>query len=347
MNLYFKKKKAIRVSGCTRICNYICKFSALIVLLAFCGALLAQDSDFDGIDDEFDNCIEVQNGPLFPDSGGNSQLDTDEDGFGNLCDPDFNGNNIIDPGDFSLFKSVFGQTSFPDQDLNGNGIVDPFDFSLLKSKFGQAPGPAGERAGDSFLLLAPVQDQELSLNANENIIVSWVKNGVPQSGETITFSTTRGWIIGGNGDSTATTDSSGMATIQVTSSNAGLATINATNDEATNTNVYVEFVADTPTSLMLRASPNFVETGMNSLVTATIRDAVGNRVKNKTIEFILEQDNSGDSSLSNKLVITNSQGQATTTFTAGSVRSGSGGIIIRATVIDFATVTDTEVLTVY
>ena len=71
------------------------------------------------------------------------QRNTDGDGFGNLCDPDFNGNGVVDPADFSLLKSRFGQSGFPDQDLNGNGVVDPFDFSLLKSKFGQPPGPSG------------------------------------------------------------------------------------------------------------------------------------------------------------------------------------------------------------
>jgi hypothetical protein len=60
-----------------------------------------------------------------------------------MCDPDFNGNGIVDPTDFSLLKSRFGQTGFPDQDLNGNGIVDPGDFSRLKSMFGQPPGPSG------------------------------------------------------------------------------------------------------------------------------------------------------------------------------------------------------------
>ncbi|MGI9343928.1 MAG: PQQ-dependent sugar dehydrogenase [Gammaproteobacteria bacterium] len=99
------------------------------------------DSDGDGVDDDFDNCKLVPNGPDALDAGGNSQLDTDGDGIGNICDPDFNGNGIVDPADFSLLKSRFGQRGFPDQDLNGNGIVDPFDFSLLKAMFGQPPGP--------------------------------------------------------------------------------------------------------------------------------------------------------------------------------------------------------------
>jgi len=92
------------------------------------------DTDRDGAVDSVDNCTLITNA---------DQRDTDGDGYGNICDPDFNGNGIVDPFDFSLLKSRFGQSSFPDQDLNGNGVVDPFDFSKLKSMFGQPPGPSG------------------------------------------------------------------------------------------------------------------------------------------------------------------------------------------------------------
>jgi len=95
---------------------------------------LVIDSDGDGLLDNMDNCTLQENA---------DQRDTNGDGYGNICDPDFNGNGIVDPFDFSLLKSRFGQSGFPDQDLNGNGIVDPFDFSKLKSMFGQPPGPSG------------------------------------------------------------------------------------------------------------------------------------------------------------------------------------------------------------
>jgi len=101
------------------------------------------DSDGDELADNLDNCILDANGPLMPDSGGNVQLDTDGDGFGNLCDPDFNNNGIVDVIDFSILKSVFASTAASEQDLNGNGVVDVFDFSKLKSLFGKAPGPSG------------------------------------------------------------------------------------------------------------------------------------------------------------------------------------------------------------
>ena len=91
------------------------------------------DQDDDSIPDDVDNCTEVPNA---------DQRDTDGDGFGNLCDPDLNGDGITDFLDLGLMKSVFF-TDDPDADLNGDGSVDFLDLGMMKSLFFQPPGPSG------------------------------------------------------------------------------------------------------------------------------------------------------------------------------------------------------------
>jgi hypothetical protein len=102
----------------------------------------ATDSDNDGIPDHEDNCILIPNGPLKPDAGGNSQLDTDRDSYGNICDPDFDNSNTVDFSDLAVLKSRFF-TSDPETDLDGNGTVDFADLAILKSMFFGPPGPSG------------------------------------------------------------------------------------------------------------------------------------------------------------------------------------------------------------
>ncbi len=105
------------------------------------------DADGDGVVDEADNCITKANA---------DQRDTDADEYGNVCDPDYNNNLIVDPSDFSLQKSVLGSTTSPDQDLNGNGIVDPADFSITKGFLGKPPGPSCTTLAGGCIGTSPV-----------------------------------------------------------------------------------------------------------------------------------------------------------------------------------------------
>ncbi len=100
------------------------------------------DTDGDGVADYLDNCVLVANGPLIPDAGGNSQLDTDGDGYGNICDGDFDNTGFVGFPDLSTFKAGFGTT---DQltDMDGNGFVNFADLALFKASFGAPPGPSG------------------------------------------------------------------------------------------------------------------------------------------------------------------------------------------------------------
>ncbi len=91
------------------------------------------DTDGDGVADSSDNCILVKNP---------AQRDTDNDGYGNYCDPDFDNNLVVNAEDLAFLKNRFF-SSDPDADLNGNGSVNSADLAILKSMFFQAPGPSG------------------------------------------------------------------------------------------------------------------------------------------------------------------------------------------------------------
>lgn len=110
---------------------------------------LAADSDGDGVRDVQDNCSSVANGPLVPDAGGQSQRDTDGDGYGNVCDADLDNSGTVNLLDFVAFRAVYGQTapatgSTADHaDFNGDGGVNLLDFITFRLAYGHAPGPSG------------------------------------------------------------------------------------------------------------------------------------------------------------------------------------------------------------
>jgi hypothetical protein len=106
--------------------------------------LYASDKDGDGVPDYQDNCINSANGTLIPDAGGNSQLDTDSDGFGNLCDADLNNDGLTNSLDLGILKQVFftreSEANFnPDADLNDDGHVNSLDLGIFKTLFHQPP----------------------------------------------------------------------------------------------------------------------------------------------------------------------------------------------------------------
>ncbi|MEL7447774.1 MAG: CAP domain-containing protein [Pseudomonadota bacterium] len=91
------------------------------------------DADFDGIPNGVDNCVNVANA---------DQLDTDADGFGNICDADLDQDCVINFLDLGLMKSVFFSAD-PDADMNGDGAVNFVDLGLMKTAFFSEPGPSG------------------------------------------------------------------------------------------------------------------------------------------------------------------------------------------------------------
>lgn len=108
------------------------------VCVTDCGnACATNDQDEDGIPDRQDNCSEVPN-PF--------QRDTDQDGYGNVCDGDLNNDGVIDFLDLGHLKSAFF-TDDHDADFNGDGVVDFLDLGLFKSMFFGTPGPGRAECG--------------------------------------------------------------------------------------------------------------------------------------------------------------------------------------------------------
>lgn len=94
------------------------------------------DDDGDGVPYRFDNCAFIYN----PD-----QRDTDGDGYGNLCDADFDNNGLVNVNDFNRMKARLNITPVVDVniDLDGNGAVNINDLNRLKTLLGKPPGPSG------------------------------------------------------------------------------------------------------------------------------------------------------------------------------------------------------------
>jgi hypothetical protein len=97
------------------------------------------DQDQDGVGDPEDNCLAVANA---------DQRDSNLDGFGNLCDADFDGNLIVNPLDLGVFKSGYlkaqGEPGYnPDADLDGGAVVNATDLTLFRSLYLGVPGPSG------------------------------------------------------------------------------------------------------------------------------------------------------------------------------------------------------------
>lgn len=91
------------------------------------------DVDADGVPDGKDNCIEAWNP---------EQKDTDDDGIGNRCDPDYDNNCSVTFTDLAVISDAFYGDD-PNVDLNCDGAVNFIDLGIMKSFMFKAPGPSG------------------------------------------------------------------------------------------------------------------------------------------------------------------------------------------------------------
>jgi|KNS7NT10metaT_FD_contig_91_310486_length_1587_multi_9_in_0_out_0_1 hypothetical protein len=117
---------------------FVCVVAASFPLMAIAGP--APDGDNDGIPDVLDNCSALANA--------GQTCDTDQDGYGNPCDGDFDQSNTVLASDFTgAFLADFGTGTDSgvgtDMDCSGGVLASDFTGPFL-TQFGQgAPGPSG------------------------------------------------------------------------------------------------------------------------------------------------------------------------------------------------------------
>jgi hypothetical protein len=125
----------------------IALFAALVMMAApvWAGApdCDSGDTDSDGVCNPKDNCLVLAN-------AGASGCDTDSDGYGNLCDGDFDQDGFVTAGDFtSIWLGDFspgGLDTGTGTDMDCDGFVTAGDFTgpfIAQFTGGGLPGPSG------------------------------------------------------------------------------------------------------------------------------------------------------------------------------------------------------------
>jgi hypothetical protein len=112
--------------------------ATLVLRVGIAPPCLAGDTDGDGACNDVDNCTLAANP---------TQLDTDGDGIGNMCDCDFNQDGFCGGPDFTAFIGCFnadtgGNPVCEAADMTGDGFVGGPDFTLFIGGFNGPPGPS-------------------------------------------------------------------------------------------------------------------------------------------------------------------------------------------------------------
>ncbi len=225
-----------------------------------------------------------------------------------------------------LLTSEQGNTftpAAPITDQNGKVSVsisttmgaDTISYSALDDATLSGSFPLNVSADE--LTFATVGDAtEFAVNTTHSISVQWLSSGSPVVGGPLRVSTTAGEIMG---DSVLTTDADGYISIPISSPSAGNAklTVQDATDGAPFSTFDLLFVATTPSQLDMASTSTRVYVDEDRAeLTALVRDVNGNPVKGQEVIFSANDLRGGQ--LSPSAAITNDEGEATTTFIAGS-----------------------------
>jgi len=196
-----------------------------------------------------------------------------------------------------------------------------------------------------FAVLSPSANTQVPVGQSQNVTVRYRLSGVGVGGKTVNFSTTRGSVSA----AAVVTGATGEAAVAVSSTTAGPAVVTAQIAGVGQVNLPLQFVAITPAMIVVQANPGAVApnssgTANQSTIEAIVRDATGNAVANRQVNFTTLQDVS-NGSLSPGVATTDLNGRAQVRFIPGANTTPANGVVIQGTVASTA-ISSTATLTV-
>ncbi len=184
---------------------------------------------------------------------------------------------------------------------------------------------------------------QIALNETQTFNIVWTSSGqtvTGTGGEVIEISATRGALNRTSISAPFVLPGETAANFTISADNTGVSKIVVRGNRQTGVDptveFNVEFVATTPDNITIQANPSVISTNQSgsttqqSEVVAVVRDANGNLVKDVTVNFNLQDITGGY--LTRSAVTTNSFGEATTTYIAGSTSSAADGVVVTAAV---------------
>lgn len=198
-------------------------------------------------------------------------------------------------------------------------------------------------SADQFTIISPnTAGKEVNIGTSQELRVRWLRNGAPVADNTLVrFAVTRGTLSPAATGLTV----NGEASVRISSTEAGPSTIVVSSDAFSKPTITgsLEFVATTPASIDVQASPARIATNESSEITVIVRDPNNNLVKNATVDFTLSDGTTGN--ISAPSAVTNSQGIAKVTFNATSQSSATRSVTVSARVRG-TSITDSAAITV-
>ena len=189
-----------------------------------------------------------------------------------------------------------------------------------------------------------VPSEEVKLNQATTLVITWLKDGVPYPNGQVSITSSRGQLS----TSAAMTDVNGEVTFTLESTNAGFASLAAKGIDLEKNEVsartQVEFYATNANNIIVDATPDSIgPSGQIATITAVVRDANGNLVKNKEVSFQVDDVSGGN--VSPGVATTDRSGIASTVYTSNAVSSYEA-VKVYATVVDTPAVSNFTLLTV-